>query len=131
MQRTMQWIQQNRILLIGIAGLTLVTVGVCVVALPALAAPSDYFDVGGIFKDTGLSDDTPMELTLKIIKTVLEAVGAIALVLLIYAGFTIMTASGHAERVQTGRTILMWTIIGIIIIFSSLGIIAFIERSLF
>ncbi len=120
--------QHNKIALLG-AGL--VAVVMLAMALPTQAAPIEFFDVDNIFKDTGLSDDTPMQLTLKIISTVLEAVGAIALVLLIYAGFTIMTASGNAERVQTGRTILMWTIIGIIIIFSSLGIIAFIERELF
>lgn len=141
MQHAIEWMQQNKMLLLTVVIVGMFA-GMLALAFPALAdtdepaaaaatGPASYFDIAGIFRDTGLSDDTPLQLTLKIIKTVLQAIGVVALVLIIYGGFTIMTATGNAERIQTGRTVLLWTIIGIIIIFSSLGIIAFIERSLF
>lgn len=62
----------------------------------------------------------------KIIRAVLSLLGIIALGLILYAGFTIMTSAGNAERVATGKRILINTSIGLAIILSSLGITQFI-----
>jgi len=56
----------------------------------------------------------------------LGVVGSIALVLFIYGGFTWMTAGGNTARVTTGRNILIWATIGLIVIFLSFAILQFI-----
>lgn len=108
--------------LIGIAGAT----------LPAWGAPIDFFNATSpIYSASGLSTQSAMDLMLNIIKGALQVVGIIALALFIYGGFTIMTARGNEENITKGRSILTWATIGIIIIFSSLGIILFIDRAVF
>jgi uncharacterized membrane protein YjfL (UPF0719 family) len=52
-------------------------------------------------------------------------VGSIALLMFIYGGFTWMTSGGSAEKVKKGREILMWSAIGLVIIFASYGLVRF------
>jgi len=49
----------------------------------------------------------------------------IAPLLLLYAGFTYITAAGNPEKVRTANRIILFTIIGFIIIIAAKGIIAF------
>lgn len=100
-------------------------------ARPALAQDAtDYFDPGGVIGGSGLPTDSPVAVTLNIISAFLGVIGLIALIIIIYAGFTIMTSAGNTEKVEKGKQMLTWAVIGIIIILSSLGIIQFIDYSL-
>jgi hypothetical protein len=56
--------------------------------------------------------------------------GSIALVLLIYAGVLWMTAAGNAERTKKSQDIMIWAALGLIVIFSSYGIINFVLKNL-
>jgi len=60
------------------------------------------------------------------IKGLLSVIGSIALVLIIYGGFTWMTAAGSAERVTKGRDIVVYVALGLIVIFSAYAIINFV-----
>lgn len=60
-----------------------------------------------------------------IINTVLGVVGSLALLMIIYGGFTWMTAAGNQEAVKKGRDILIWAFIGIVIIFSAYALVKF------
>lgn len=98
-------------------------------AAPALAQkPSDYFDVGGSLTSSGLPQTPVVDYVLNIVAVVLSLVGLVALILIIYAGFLILTSAGNEDRVQQGRTILLWSVVGVVIIFSALGITLFLNR---
>ena len=64
----------------------------------------------------------PNELVANIIRTALGVVGALALVMFIYGGFTLLISGGSQERVKKGRDVLMWATIGLIVVFGSYGI---------
>lgn len=92
------------------------------------AAYATYFDREGVFFSSGLSTKTPTEIMFAIIQYVLGLLAIITLVLVIYSGFLIMTASGSEERVQKGMVTLKWTVLGLLIIMSSWGIVLLIDQ---
>ena len=74
---------------------------------------------------------TPQVLIGRVINAVLGVVGSLALLMFIYGGLVWMTASGNSEKVEKGKSILMWATIGLVVIFSSYSLINFIlERGL-
>jgi len=60
-----------------------------------------------------------------VIKTVLAIVGALALAMFIYGGFTWLTSGGSAEKIKKGKDILMWAVIGLVVIFASYSLVDF------
>lgn len=60
-----------------------------------------------------------------IIKTVLAIVGALALAMFIYGGFTWLTSGGSADKIKKGKDILMWAVIGLVVIFASYSLVDF------
>ena len=65
-----------------------------------------------------------------IIKSSLSVVGTIALVLFIYAGIMWMTAAGNEERTRSSAKIMMWTVLGLVVIFASYILITFVFSAL-
>lgn len=61
-----------------------------------------------------------------IIKAAMGFIGAVALVLFMYGGLTIMISRGSSESIKKGRSIMVWAAIGIIVIFSSYSIVSFV-----
>ena len=59
------------------------------------------------------------ELIGRIINGVLGIVGSLALLLFIYGGFTWMTAGGNEEKVKKAQKIIVSSVLGILIIFTS------------
>ncbi len=55
---------------------------------------------------------------------------ALAPLMIIIGAFYLITASGDPERVNTGKKIITWTIIGIAIVLLSTGIMSIIEEIL-
>jgi TRAP-type C4-dicarboxylate transport system permease small subunit len=66
-----------------------------------------------------LSVNTPQALIGKIINSVLGVVGSLALLMFIYGGLTWMTSSGNQEKVKKGRDIILWSAIGLMVVFLS------------
>jgi hypothetical protein len=60
-----------------------------------------------------------------IIKTILTIVGALALAMFVYGGFTWLTSGGSAEKIQSGKKIIIWAVIGLVIIFASYTLVDF------
>lgn len=74
-----------------------------------------------------LGDNTsPQVLIGKVINAVMGVVGSIALLMFIFGGLTWMLSGGSAEKVKKGRDILMWSAIGLVVIFSSYAIVYFV-----
>jgi len=66
----------------------------------------------------------------KVIQTALGIIGSIALVLFISAGFIWMTAQGNAGKIKTAQGIMLWSAIGLIVIFSSYILLNFVFKIL-
>ena len=66
----------------------------------------------------------------KIIKAVLTLLGIVALALMLYAGYTWMTAGGNEEKVTQAKTILRNAVIGLVIILSAYAIVSFVLSKL-
>jgi hypothetical protein len=73
---------------------------------------------------------TPQQLIGRIINAALGIVGSIALLMFIYGGFTWMLAGGNSEAVSKGKNILIWSVIGLVIIFSSYALVKFVFTSI-
>lgn len=59
----------------------------------------------------------------KVINASLGIVGSLALVMFIYGGFIWMLAAGNDQKVQKGKDIILWAVIGLIVIFSSYALV--------
>jgi Type IV secretion system pilin len=61
-----------------------------------------------------------------IVKAALIFAGAVAVFLIIYAGIRFATSGGDPKNVSSARQIMTYAIIGLVIVLSSFGIMAFI-----
>jgi hypothetical protein len=96
---------------------------------PTDAKPSQYFDPSGsLGNNSGLPMTTAVDYVLMILAVLLSLVGLIAIIMILYAGVLILTSAGNEDRIRTGKSILIWSIVGLLIIFSSLGIVLFVNR---
>ncbi len=78
----------------------------------------------GLTSEKG-GQDLP-QLVGNIINTLLGFLGLIALVLILYAGFTWMTSGGSVEKIKTAKGILTTSIIGLAIIMSAAALTNFV-----
>ena len=91
------------------------------------AAQSDVIllldDVAEKAQYSGGSDDTELAAYIgRIIQYILATLGVVFLTLLIFAGFTYMTARGDTEKVQEAKDIMEHVVVGLIIILMSYAV---------
>lgn len=77
-----------------------------------------------------LSDRSIPELINKVVSQILSIVGALGLVGFIYGGILYMTASGNTERAEKGRKAIVWSTLGLVVIFAAYAIVKFITDAL-
>jgi len=65
------------------------------------------------------------------INGVLGLVGSLALIMVVYGGFTWMLAAGNQTRVQKGKDILIWAVVGLAVIFSAYALVRFLFVNIF
>lgn len=65
-----------------------------------------------------------------IIKYAMGILGAIALVMFIYGGFTWLTSRGASDKIEKGKKIFVWAVIGLAVIFSSYLLVSLVIDSL-
>lgn len=70
----------------------------------------------------GLGTTSPAAVVLNLINTALSLLGTVSLVLLVYGGFLWVWARGNSEQIDKAKEIIRGTVIGLIIVFASLGI---------
>lgn len=92
--------------------------------------PNDTFGVAQVSDTVTLASTDIRVIVGRVIQVVLGLLGVIALGLILYAGFTIMTAQGSEDKVADGKRILTNAVVGLIIILSSVGIVQFVLSSL-
>ncbi len=80
--------------------------------------------------DNPLGDiNTPQVLIGKMINSVLGVIGSITLLMFVYGGFIWMTSSGSSDKIKKGKDIILWSTIGLMVIFSSYALVALIIKS--
>jgi hypothetical protein len=65
-----------------------------------------------------------------VIKAALGIVGSIALLMIMWGGFRWLTAMGNSEKVEKGKEILIWSVIGLIVIFGAYAITSYVITAL-
>lgn len=65
----------------------------------------------------------------RIIKAILGLVGAVALLMFIVGGLTWMTAAGSKEKIEKGKNIIVWAILGLVVIFASYMLVDLVIKS--
>lgn len=107
-------------------------------ATPALGA--DANDLWGnqeqkdyVKNNSGLPTEVndPRQVVVQIIKILLGFLGILAVIIVLYAGFTWMTAGGNEESVEKAKKMLTAGIIGLIIIISAYAIADFVITTLY
>ena len=73
-----------------------------------------------------LGTDNPNVLIGNIINFILGFVGTIALVLFIYGGFTWMLSAGAPAKVKKGKDIIIWSVIGLFVVFAAYILVRFV-----
>lgn len=63
-------------------------------------------------------------LALTIVNFFLGFLGIIAVIMIIYGGFTYVTAAGNQEKIQSAKKIIMYAIIGIIVVLISFALVS-------
>ncbi|MFP4514527.1 MAG: pilin [Parcubacteria group bacterium] len=69
---------------------------------------------------------TPNTIIGRVINAVLGVIGSLALLMFVYGGITWMTSSGSPEKIKKGRDIIIWSVIGLAIIFFSYALVNFV-----
>ncbi len=96
-----------------------------------LAPPVLALDTGleyGTYTGLGVQD---LRISImKIVRVILGFVGVIAILIILYGGYTWMTSAGNPEKIEKAKKILTNAVIGLVIIFSAFAIVSFIIRAL-
>jgi len=94
--------------------------------------PADGFSpLASVAEGSGYNPDNTFDSMVgQIIMTGLSLLGIIFLVLIIYAGYLWMTATGNEEKVSKAKSIMTMAIIGLIIVLSAYAISYFVLSSL-
>lgn len=66
----------------------------------------------------------------RFIKGFLGITGTIALVMFIYGGITWLTSAGSPDKIKKGKDVFLWSVVGLIIIFSSYLMVDFVIKGL-
>ncbi|MFA6018167.1 MAG: pilin [Patescibacteria group bacterium] len=114
-------------------------VGVALLALPlgaalrvplAYAAPNLMGNLEDVNSDADLGSEDLTATIGKLIAAMLSVLGVIFLLLIIYAGFTWMTAQGDPKAVDKAKDILIRSVVGLIILLSAYAISTFVINAL-
>src|SRR3989339_1001279 len=73
-----------------------------------------------------LGYSSPQQVIGVVIRILLAFVGSIAMILYVWAGITLMTAAGAAEKIKKAIDIFIWTSLGVIVMLGSYVIVNFI-----
>jgi cytochrome bd-type quinol oxidase subunit 2 len=108
--------------------LSLVT-GLTLLSVPALAMaanPSLSFDplwgAYGNLNDTGLGTTDPVVVVAQIVNVFLRLLGLLSVLLMLYGGWIWIWARGNEEEITRAKDIIRGSIIGLIVILSSYGV---------
>ena len=77
------------------------------------------------------SDDTLMSTIATIINVALGVLGIVAVIVIIYGGFTYVTSSGDAAKLTKARNTIIYSVIGLIVSLLAFAIVNFVLKNVF
>lgn len=98
-------------------------------AVPLMTRAISFLPTG-IEAPEGIGTNDPATITISIIEWALGILGLIAVTLILYGGFTWMTAGGEEKRIETAKGILKAAIIGLVIIMTAYGVAQYVFEQL-
>lgn len=109
----------------------IIALGLMVVAPVVHAQDPEFQGVefdpnGNIAKATKLPDENPKSITISAIQWALGTLGLVSVIMILFGGFTWMTAAGNEERVAKAKNIIRSAVIGLLIIMLSFAIVSFV-----
>lgn len=81
-------------------------------------------------KGLGLRTDGPEAFVTGVVRTILSILALLLIVLLVYGGITYMTSAGNEKRVENGKQVITYAIVGIVIVAAAFIIAEFVIRAL-
>lgn len=106
--------------------LIMLSLGFVFLASPVLAQGTDSACTGSDCLNNPLKVSSVNQLIGKSIQAIMGVVGSLALLMFVYGGLTWMTSSGNQNQVKKGKDILIWSAVGLVVIFGAYGITKFI-----
>ena len=76
------------------------------------------------------SSDSPQALIGKIINVAMGVVGSLALIMFILGGISWMTAGGNEEKVRKSMGMIVWSMLGLIVVFLSYALVKFLLKEI-
>lgn len=112
--------------------LTLASI-LCLFAVPALAIsePNAQDQLENLRKQTGYTTSDLPTFIGRIIKWVLGIIGVVMIALFVYGGVMYATSAGNEDRIETGKKVMVYTIVGVIIIALAYVLTDFVIEALF
>ena len=110
-----------RLSLSRIATIAFAVIAIGTAALPSVSFAADTSTTGVTLVNPLGSSDVRVIIG-QVIKAFLGLSGSIALVMIIYGGFLWLTSNGNPEKIDKGRKVLVWAVIGLAVIFSAFTI---------
>lgn len=122
------WLKQKNKLVIVFFGLALIAF--FIILTPSVLANSNL-DLGvDAASRIGLGGVDLKTLIVRLVRIVLGFVGLLAVIMILYGGYTFMTAGGNQDKVEKAKKILRNASIGLLIIITAFSIAEFIFRQL-
>lgn len=110
----------------------LLLICVCIFSAPLIvSAQSSIIDPqSSQYQEGNYTLTNILEIVIGASRWVLGIVGSLALIMFIYGGFTFLISAGSSEKITQAKKIITAAVVGLIIVFSSYLIIAFVLGSL-
>ncbi|MFA6588433.1 MAG: hypothetical protein WCT08_05185 [Patescibacteria group bacterium] len=77
-----------------------------------------------------LGIDDPKLFIARILRYALGFLGIMALIMILYGGFLMLTSGGNADMIKKAKSTIIWAALGIVIIISSWQILSFILNTI-
>ncbi len=113
MHRTLLTSKASQLLIIAIVLMAVF----CISYLPYKASAQTTATTAAL--ENPIGESNPYIIIGKIVNVVLGIVGILALIQFIRAGLSLLTAGGNPEKVKSGWKRMLWTAVGMLVIFSS------------
>ena len=103
--------------------------------MPLMAAqavdvdPTEQLETVG--EESGLPEQDLPELVARIIRWVIGIIGVVLVALFVYGGVVYATSIGNEERVETGKKIMLYAVIGVVIIAIAFAVSSYVIQALF
>lgn len=95
--------------------------------LPVVVFAQDDFNIG---RFVNLSDADPRMIAIRLINVVLQFVGILTLIMILWGGFLFLLSGGKEEKTQHATAVIRNAIIGLVIVLCAWSIVRFVMMSL-